>query len=233
MGESQSSGDVETPIQRVKGKFRALRSDLESSCEHEVPRDRPALVWLVRRASAKMRRFEMGADGLTPYRRLKGKAFTSRICKFGECVWYLKPKSRGKEKADTRWSEGIWLGIRDISGGHIIGTPNRVIKVRTIKRRPASDQWKWTEIQLMRGLPWETIPGRPLSEMRIRLDDDVRPPKLLGPNVGEQRDSWWRNFPVRRGDVLEHGITQGCHGCRAALGGREPGKHKQNCREEV
>ena len=155
VGESQSNGEVENAVQRIQGQFRSMRSDLESSYQNRIPRDHPAIVWLVKHASDTMSRYEMGSDGMTPYRRIKGKPFNARICKFGECVWYLRPKSKGREKADTRWAEGVWLGIRDISGEHIIGTQDGVVKVRMVRRRPEDQQWKWSEFQKMRGLPWE------------------------------------------------------------------------------
>ena len=235
VGESPSNGDVENAVQRVQGQFRALRSDLESSYGKEVPRDHPALVWLVRHASSTMLRYEMGADGMTPYRRIKGKPFAAKVCKFGECVWYLKPKSAGREKAEYRWAEGIWLGIRDESGEHIIGTEGGIIKARTI-RRPGSpeERWKWEKFEKMRGLPWEPVPGRPGFDIHVRVDDNVRPPRILGPNQAAAREFKPRAFRILKEDVLEHGISPGCHGCRAAITGGEAGssrKHKQSCRD--
>jgi len=232
VGESQSNGDVENAVQRVQGQYRTFRSDLESSYGREVPRDHPALTWLVRHASSTMLRYEMGSDGMTPYRRIKGKAFAAKICKFAECVWYLKPKTKGIEKAEYRWAEGIWLGIRDESGEHIIGTEGGIVKARTV-RRPGShgERWKWSVFEKMKGLPWEPVPGRAGFEIRTRVVDDVRIPRIIGQNEAAPREFKRRQFPIRKEDVLEHGITPGCYGCRSAILGQDPGKHKQQCRD--
>ena len=42
----------------------------------------------------------MGADGHTAYQRVKGRAFSRNLAQFGECVWFLKPKTAGINKAD-------------------------------------------------------------------------------------------------------------------------------------
>ena len=74
---------------------------------------------------------------------------------------YLKLRYRGKNKVRSRWSSGIWLGIREESGEVIVGTDKGVIKVRTIRRK-GSDNERWDLVQLneMRGTPWEPQPGR-------------------------------------------------------------------------
>lgn len=58
-------------------------------------------------------RFMVGSDGKTPYRRLKGKRFKKQYVKFGKEVWFPKPKTKGKNNGESRWGEGIWLGIRE------------------------------------------------------------------------------------------------------------------------
>ncbi len=66
-------------------------------------------------------------DGKTAYFRLKGKNFNRKGCKLGECVWYLKPKTKGIHKAEYRWGSGVWYGIREESGEYLIGTDKGVI----------------------------------------------------------------------------------------------------------
>ncbi len=77
---------------------------------------------------------------------------------FGECIFYLKPKSKGKDKADCRCGYGIWLGIREESGEHIVGTKYGMLKVRAVRARRSRDKiWNWEEFCEMKGLPWEPI----------------------------------------------------------------------------
>ena len=61
---------------------------------------------------------------------------------------------------DVRWDDGIFLGIREESNELIVGTDKGVIKVATYRRRPEEDRWKIEELEAVRGLPWEPVPGR-------------------------------------------------------------------------
>ena len=86
----------------------------------------------------------MGKDGETAYERWKGNKFKRGVAEFGECVDYLKQRSKGKDKADIRWGHGIWLGVKETSGEHIIGTGEGVVKARDIRRRAMEDdRWNW------------------------------------------------------------------------------------------
>ena len=37
------------------------------------------------------------------------------MAEFGECIHYLKAKSKGRHKLDSRWADGIFYGVRDES----------------------------------------------------------------------------------------------------------------------
>ena len=71
------------------------------------------LPWLIKHAAALLNRFQVGADGMTPHRRLRGKKFNRAMVEFGECIWYLKPGTKGQYKRETRWANGVFLGIRE------------------------------------------------------------------------------------------------------------------------
>ena len=65
--------------------------------------------------------------------------FQKETVEFGECAWYLKPKSVRRNKADARWKDGIWLGIRDRSGESLVGAEHGVIKVRSVRRKSTQE----------------------------------------------------------------------------------------------
>ena len=107
---------------------------------------------MVKHAAANRNRSHMGKDGMMAHRRLKDRSFNKKIIGFGESVWYLKPKSAGKEKIKTRWATGILLGIRDESNEVLIGTEEGVIKVRTIRRKGTHEErWNTVQIDRMKG----------------------------------------------------------------------------------
>ena len=107
---------------------------------------------------------------MTAHKRLREKEFKKEIFKIGECVWFLRPKSKGKEKAEHRWLNGLWLGIREESGEYMVGTPEGVFKVSTVRRKGSHEvSWNWEELDMFRGSPWEPIPGRPGIEMTANI----------------------------------------------------------------
>jgi hypothetical protein len=70
----------------------------------------------------------------------------------------------------SRWSSGLWLGIRDESGEAIIGTDEGVMKCRTIKRKGTKEErWDLGQVEKMKGVPWEPEPGREEVEIGVRL----------------------------------------------------------------
>ena len=151
----------ENAVKQVQAMARTYKLALEKRLGVEIGEDHPIMPWLIKHGAANKNRLHLGKDGMTAQRRLRGRNFRRSIVEFGECVWYLKPKSKGKDKLKTRWESGVFLGIRDESAEVFIGTENGVVKVRTIKRK-GSDEERWNLVQVdkMAGTPWEPQPGR-------------------------------------------------------------------------
>ena len=124
--------------------MRVIRDGLEARYQQPVGHEHPCLPWLVRHAAGVISRLQGGADGKTGYERLSGKTFKGERVELGKCVWYLKPKSKGLHKLSCRWDTGVWLGFRDESGEVFMGTPNGVIKVRTVRRK-GSHEARWSD----------------------------------------------------------------------------------------
>ena len=137
------------------------------------------IPWIVRHAGGVLNRYQMGKDGRTPYRRMKGRGFKREVVEFGEYVMYMRLESEGKDKGETRWSEGVFVGVRDESGEILVGTREGVVKARTFRRYwTEGERWRKEEIEEMVGVPWEMIPGRGEIEARPRVeleqDEDER-----------------------------------------------------------
>ena len=77
---------------------------------------------MIRHAAAKITRYQKGKDGRIPYERLKGKTYRTTNCELGERVHALRLASVGVSKWDSRWIDGVWLGVRPETGEHVIGT---------------------------------------------------------------------------------------------------------------
>ena len=81
-----------------------------------VEREEVIIPWMVTHSTETTNRMQVPADGKTPYERWKGKIFKRHLVEFGENVLYIMPKSDGRDKYDSRWEEGIWLGVDEESG---------------------------------------------------------------------------------------------------------------------
>ena len=113
-------------------------------------------TWLANHAAFCINCFQVGHDGLTPYRRIRGKSFDRPICEFAECVMALKTKAgtvTHRNKFDSRWFEGIFLGFK--GNTFLVGTPNGIERCRTIRRLPEQDRFQRRILDSFRGLPWK------------------------------------------------------------------------------
>ena len=114
--DSRSNGEVERAIRTVQGQIRAMKDALERRYAYELRPEDHIVPWMVQHAAAIISRFHKSSDGLTAFRRARGKDYRGDICEFGEGVWYMEAVKPGKNKFDSKWHEGIWLGIVDGSG---------------------------------------------------------------------------------------------------------------------
>ena len=61
-------------------------------------------------------------DGKTAHERMRGRKFRRDIAEFGERILYIRSDSVGKDKFNSRWEPGVFIGVKDDSGEVIIGT---------------------------------------------------------------------------------------------------------------
>ena len=79
-------------------------------------------------------------------KRVKGKTSQKKQIEFGECVTGMKPDSEGKFKADVRWVDGVYLGMREMTDEYLLGTPKGIIRIHTISRKGTTEeQWNKEE----------------------------------------------------------------------------------------
>ena len=102
-------------------------------------------------SSDTINRFHVYKDGKTAYENWKGRKFNGQYREFGENVLYLRANSKGKDKLDSRWDNGVWLGIADRTGEVIIGTKDGVIKARDIRSLEENQAWDVGNFNDIRG----------------------------------------------------------------------------------
>ena len=162
VGSSQSNGSIENAVKKIEGYMRAIKLSIESRYKCKLPIKHFMTSWIANHAAFCVTRFEVGADGKTPFQRIRGKQFSGKICELGEYVHALKCKRSPvphRYKYDTRWFDGVFLGFKGLTNEFLIGTPDGVKAVRTIRRRPIQDRWNTEALNNFRGLPWRYNAG--------------------------------------------------------------------------
>ena len=163
----QSQGPVEATIEVFRGIFTANKLALESAIGKTLPLENILWSWLVRHVGWLITRFNTGADGLTPYRRLFGKPYAGAICRFGEYVHH-KRAGRPSSRVEPRWDLGVWLGKQDSTDEHVLGTPSGAHASRSIYRMPADQCFSQEAISRMEGTPLDPRPANAAREQQQR-----------------------------------------------------------------
>ena len=85
---------------------------------------------------------------------------------------YIVSDSVGKDKLNSRWEDGVFVGIRERSGEILIGTHKGVVKARAFRRKGTEkERWNNDEIEKCTGLPWEPVPGREGIEVKSSVNE--------------------------------------------------------------
>ena len=80
-----------------------------------------------------------------------------------------------KNKAETEWFQGVWLGPATGSSETLIGTTKGVVKASSIKRFGMTERWDVNAIVDMKGTPQRPDPNKPglHISVRIRVEPEV------------------------------------------------------------
>ena len=82
----------------------------------------------------------VGADGRTPYERIKGKRHHGDFCESGSQVFHRIPTKPQGSLMVPRWATGTWLGKRWNSDEHLIGMEDgAVVRTRGVRRRSSKE----------------------------------------------------------------------------------------------
>ena len=116
-------------VREVKGVARSVRVALSELYNKDISSKHPVLPWLVSYAAGQITRGQVGADGLTPHQRLKGRAFRKLLPVFAESVLYL-PTGKRASRLPERWSDGLFLWVVERSSEFYIGAVLGVVSLR-------------------------------------------------------------------------------------------------------
>ena len=95
----------------------------------------------------------------------------------------------------------------------LVGTSEGTVKARSVRRKPWSSRWNLEDINNIKGAPWRPVPGEENEEVHVAIqigDEGIIPPRPRQ----EPEEAKPRRVFIKRDDVVEHGATAGCPGCR-------------------
>ena len=146
-----SNGQAEKAIQTIRTNGLTLRSFVEARIGASIEGHRHFYPWVMRHAGFLYNRFSVNPRGATSYELMHGRVFRGQLVPLGEQVLYYRPS---KHRGDLQWCRGIWLGVHERNGAHLIGTAEGIHETRSIRRLPEEQQWDAATLLGMKGLPW-------------------------------------------------------------------------------
>jgi hypothetical protein len=226
--DHQCNGGVEKAVRDVKDQVRVMRCALARRLGTTVPLSSPVMDWLVTWAAELITGARVGHDGMTAYRRLRGRDWQPRIAEFAEQVHARRPRALLQGDAEPRWDEVTYLGSRWGSAEHWVADADGTArKVRAIRRTPLAERWSSAKVLGVTGLPDEpscrdggaAAAPAPAVGVIPHAEPHAEPPRLT------------RGFRINAEDLRAHGYTERCAKCDALRAGRAVGTgHSAACR---
>ena len=165
-----------------------------------------------------------------------GKQFKRVVPEFGEQVRYLtlgSLKENKRDKGESRWTEGHFLGVRDETGELIIGTHEGIVKSRDFKRlADPAQRWDAESLKKVKGSPRKPNPEVDDGEIhiKVRIPNDTGP--ITSPFNGVDNEPNVRRLRINPQIIKKLGFLTNCNGCRA-IRDKEPvsRNHSKECRK--
>ena len=115
------------------------------------------------------------ANGHSSYFKIRGLEYHNSVVQFGEIVMMRIPGH--KNKFESCWLTGSWLGRSMQSNEHIVATSSGVFLSRTIRRRVAANRWDSEVFKEDCG-----VPRRPKERVVPEESGDVPASQASPPN---------------------------------------------------
>ena len=141
LSDTQSNGLAESAVKGAKNAVRTNLACVVRRFGQEFPGVYPVLTWLVKYSVAMVNRYRRGPDGKRAYELRKGRKFARALPHFAEKILFMVPgATKGVARVEPRWEDGIFHGVSDRSDELYVGTERGMHKVRTVRRREATER---------------------------------------------------------------------------------------------
>ena len=180
-----------------------------------------------------------GTDGLTAFQCAFQRVSHPRamLPAREKKILFLEASKKNIQITD-KFSDGIFLGIKEGSEEFIVGTPAGWVVCRTVKRRPREDAADRVFFNSIRETPRRLLPDdeprEPTEPREQLLRIDVRPvlTDLLPPFSTEPAKPR-RVYTRNSGELARDGYTPGRIGCEAAITRGPSRDHTEQCRTRI
>ena len=240
-----SLGQAERMCRTIAGHLRALRLVVEEKWNVKLNMRSPCMPWLVRHAAWIHNRYQpvMGRTEMerehpkktakTPYERVTGRVYNGVVFTMLEPVMVRASDVEKRPKMDPRWIPGLWLGRSATSDEHLVGTPQGVMRGRSVRPLPTAEAPK-DLYEHMTWTPWCQSPAAMVKQTEekpmITAGGEEREEKkiLVGPTgLAAPTSRWNEKTRELRGFHADCGQTPACLACREPEGKR----HTPLCRQ--
>ena len=137
-----------------------------------------------------------------------------------------------RDKFDTDWKTGLWLGHARDSNETLIGTPDGVVRAYAIKKYADGEQWSRTLVEQLQGTPGQPDPTKGGIRAPIVIKFDL--PLTDKPQTANTEEPLPRRTMVTDTELQKYGYTARCPGCRARQLGLPAKKgHNEICRDRI
>jgi hypothetical protein len=217
----KSNGEAEAAVEITQGLCRTYKDACETGMGKAIDPKSPLLAWMIEHAGNMYNLYahdDTLKDGLTPFRRLKGRDWQVSLPPWGEAVDY---RVRTKHKLEPRWATGIFCGVRLDITEKIIATENGIVVAQSVRRKPKELRWDADLFAKVKGTPWAPIPGRAVRpEEAEELTEAIEvlpevPEEPAADAIAADKKEVLRRVYIRQTDLDSHGYTAGCPACDA------------------
>ena len=151
-GSHASNGMAEKAVDTVRRNALTLKAHVEDRIKAKVGGHCPIFAWLLRHAAFLHNRFFVTGKGAPPFEILYGRQYKGKLIVSGEQCIFHKPS---KYKGDVQWRRGIWVGVNERNGAHVLLTNEGAFESRSIRRLQGEEQWSAEAVLQAQGLPWD------------------------------------------------------------------------------
>ncbi len=228
--DSRSNGMIEGAIREVQGMTRTLKDQIEHNTGMSIGSEHALIPWLIQHAGHLITCYKTQKDGRSPYQRLRGKRATTYLVPLGEKILFQRvDHSTKSNKLDSRWSYGIYLGMNLRSMESFVFGHGCVQKARNLRRLLPEDRWDKNLLGQVTETPWRRNDRSSTTGTPVNIDmgpsvpqpvPEVPPPRVL-------------RLRIRKQDLIRHGATDRCPGCRATMHGQYTAAHTEACRRRL